>query len=127
MDIDELFEKECWVIDFLPFQVKKDSEGRFFSNEEYFLRDDYLREKFIRIIIKINCYYDVFINDELNPDIDSYINERCLDILIRSKNCLITLDKDDSHMSIYNPDNELLELLKLLAQGEGLYLWRSHG
>jgi hypothetical protein len=47
--IDNLFDKEYWVMDFLPKQVPENGGGRFFSVEEYYLeptRYAVLREHF---------------------------------------------------------------------------------
>ena len=35
--IDELLEKDCYIIDFLPETVSKDSNGQFFDVEDYWL------------------------------------------------------------------------------------------
>ena len=33
--MEELLQKPCWVIDFLPEQVPADAAGQFFAVEEY--------------------------------------------------------------------------------------------
>ncbi|MBP5280263.1 MAG: hypothetical protein J6Z03_07240 [Erysipelotrichaceae bacterium] len=126
MDIDELFEKPCWVIDFLPYQVKKDSEGRYFTIEEYFLENGNLKEKFLDIILKLNCYFDIVIDDVVNPDIASFIDKDDLNVLISSRDCLLRISKDFTHISVFNPDEEILKLLEQLARGAGLFLWRPN-
>lgn len=60
--IDELLEKPCYVIDFLPEQVKPDAGGQFFDVEYYLLGSDkhfFLKDKFVNIILKLMCYYHV--------------------------------------------------------------------
>lgn len=37
--IDELLEKTCYVIDFIPEQVKPDAGGQFFDVEDYLLKN----------------------------------------------------------------------------------------
>lgn len=61
-----------WVIDVLPKQVSKESRGQFFAVEDYFLHDDRLaaiKEKHINIVLKLNCYYPVSLNQKyaVNP------------------------------------------------------------
>ena len=41
--IEELLEKPCYVIDFLPEQVKPSSRGQFFDVECYLLNSDELK------------------------------------------------------------------------------------
>ena len=37
---------------------------------------------------------------------------------------MILSEPDDTHMTVFNPDEELLKLLKMLASSEGLFLWK---
>ena len=37
---------------------------------------------------------------------------------------MILSEPDDTHMTVFNPDPELLALIKELAAGEGLYVWQ---
>ena len=129
-DIDYLFEKDCYVIDFLPCRVNKDNKGDFFAIENYYL-DKKLREQFLDVILKLNCYYSIEVNDDEYVDIEDLSqrvldNEEYFNIYLEEKDCLLTLDSDDSHMSVYNPDEQLLKLLDKLATGSGLYLWRAY-
>ena len=135
MDIDALLESPYWVIDFLPYQVPAGCEGQFFKIEDYYLkpsRMECLQRKFLTVILKLNCYYlikaaagDQWID---NPDlvyIQDQINGRGLDILIGDT--LIQYNRDDTHMTVYNPTEKLLELLRILAQSEGLFVWKPEG
>ena len=47
-----------------------------------------------------------------------------LDAVIPVDNTLIMLNGDDTHMTVFNPSDELFELVKALALGEGLYVWK---
>ena len=53
------------------------------------------------------------------------INGRGLDALIGDT--LIQYSRDDTHMTVYNPTEKLLELLQILAQSEGLFVWKPEG
>ena len=37
---------------------------------------------------------------------------------------MILSEPDDTHMTLVNPDSGLLELIRSLAAGEGLYVWQ---
>lgn len=70
--IENLLKKPYHVIDFLPQQVPKDSEGQFFDVEKYYLKNiKEMHKKFTDTILKLNCYYDLeFIMDDksqINP------------------------------------------------------------
>lgn len=132
MDIDMLLNSPFWVIDFLPYQVPADGKGQFFTVEDYFLKFpqiESLHWQFLSVLLKLNCYYQikVAVGDQWidNPDpelIQKQIGGRGLDVLI--KNTLIQYNRDDTHMTVYNPTQELLELLRILAQSEGLFVWK---
>ena len=130
MDISPLLERPYWVIDFLPEQVKPQSRGQFFTVEQYYLRDEGLRGKFTNILLKLNCYEDlnVCVNDEwtVNPDpakLAECVRE-CGHVDILAGEALITVNNDDTYITIYNPDDEMLELMRRLAGAEGLFLWQ---
>lgn len=56
---------DSYIIDFLPIQVPKDCGGQFFKVENYLLNNYEcygLRDKYIRIILKLMCYYRVSVH-----------------------------------------------------------------
>jgi hypothetical protein len=46
-------------------------------------------------------------------------------VYIMMGDSMILSEPDDTHMTLFNPDDELLELVKLIASGEGLFVWRG--
>ena len=129
--IEKLLKKPYHVIDFLPMQVPKGSEGQFFDVEKYYLKNTKeIHNKFTDIILKLNCYYDLeFIVDDksqINPKTNTI--ERIIKskkyVLIRFDKALITIDKGDLYMTIYNPNSKNLKILKDLATSNGLFLWK---
>ena len=136
--IDDFFDKEFWVVDFLPKQVPENADGRFFSVEQYYLETSHytvMRERFSDILLKLYCYYDLrlFVNDDtegiVHPDpelLASHIkdNQGNLCILIGASEGLITLSRDDTHMTVYAPSEDLLELIRMLADAVGLFVWK---
>lgn len=115
--IEELLKTPYWIVDILPKQVPENSPGQYFAVEEYYLQEDRLEEikqKHIHLILKMNCYRDVSIDDEeeINPAperIAAEMRKRCL--YIRTGEAMILSEPDDTHMTAFNPDPELLELI----------------
>ena len=130
MNIDELLQKPCWVIDILPMQVPADSPGQFFAVERYFLGKKILgkiKQRHINFVLKLNCYRSISIDDpdDLNP-LPEWIAEemRTRQLYILLDDAMILSEPDDTHMTVFNPDEELLGLIRTLAAGEGLYVWQ---
>ena len=135
--IESLLSKPYWLIDVLPKQVPAGSAGQYFKAERYFLsRLDEISWKFARVFIRLNCYYDLQVSTDgetwiLNAspgDLARRFEESAsshspLSIFIGSDDALVTFSGDDHYMTIYNPDEDLLELVRQCAQAEGLFVW----
>ena len=135
--IESLLEKPYWLIDVLPKQVPAGSAGLYFKVERYFLsRLDEICRKFARILIRLNCYCDLqvstdgeaWILNESPEDLVRRFEESIafhspLSILVGSDEALITFSGDDHYMTLYNPDEEILELVRQCALAEGLFVW----
>ena len=83
------------------------------------------KRKHINLILKLNCYYDICIEDKINPEIEDIvntINNKYVFIMINDS--MILSEADDTHMTLFNPDNKLLELVKDIANSEGLFVWK---
>lgn len=136
--VEALLEKPCWVVDFLPEQVPPNSAGRFFAVEKYYLQQPLLADlhrRFADILLKLNCYSDFLVSF---PDADQQVSnpapdllsswihsgEKDLCIVLPGENALITLNRDDTCMSVFNPPEPLLNRLRLLAAANGLFLWQ---
>ncbi len=127
--IEELLQAKYWIIDILPKQVPKNSTGQFFDVEGYFLEKKRLakiKQRHINLILKLNCYMDISLDDDevINPDpyrLEAELKKKYH--YIRMKNSMILSEPDDVRMTLFNPDEELLELVKTLAAGEGLFVW----
>ena len=128
--IDELLQTPYWIIDILPKQVPADSAGQYFAVERYYLGKKQLakiKQKHINVILKLNCYRDVSLDEEtsVNP-----LPERIAEEMQKRYLCIITgesliiSEPDDTHMTVFNPDEGLLELIKSIAAGEGLFVWK---
>ena len=130
--VEDLLQSSYWIIDILPSQVPEDSPGQFFSVEEYFLQGDRIEEikqKHIDLILKLNCYRDISISDEtvVNPlpkHIADEMKKRYLYIMVGES--MILSEPDDTHLTVFNPDSQLLELIRQIASGEGLFVWKPN-
>lgn len=129
--IDEMFQTPCWIIDILPEQVPENSPGQFFAVEKYYLKKKRLTEikqKHINVILKLNCYRDISLDEDtaLNPPPEKVAEEmlsRYLCILVDDS--MLVSEPDETHMTVFDPDEKLIELIKTLASGEGLFVWKS--
>ena len=140
MTIEEYLNKPYWVIDILPKQVPADGKGQYFRIEKYFLEHpqiDNIYRKFTNILLKLNCYEDIGVSYDgedwiTNPaphELEAALLKCMADkqmfyIILKSADVLITVRGDDTYMTVYNPTEEVLELIGSLAGSEGLYLWR---
>ena len=128
--IEELLQAPYWIIDILPRQVPEGSPGRYFAVEEYFLDPERLlkvKQKHINLILKLYCYKDLSIDDEtrINPDPKRIADEmRKRYLYIRVDDSMILSEPDDLHMTLFDSDTELLELVRTIAAGEGLFVWQ---
>ena len=130
--VEELLQCPYWIVDILPSQVPKDSPGQFFSVEEYFLQGDRIEEikqKHIDLVLKLNRYRDISISDEtvVNPlpkHIADEMKKRYLYIMVGES--MILSEPDDTHLTVFNPDSQLLELIRQIASGEGLFVWKPN-
>lgn len=128
--IEELLQCPYWIVDILPSQVPADSPGQYFAVEKYFLqgeRIEEIKQKHIDLILKLNCYRDISIGDEaaINPlptHIADEMKKRYLYIMTGES--MILSEPDDTHLTVFNPDSQLLELIRQLASGEGLFVWQ---
>ncbi|MDO4889887.1 MAG: hypothetical protein Q3963_00885 [Coriobacteriaceae bacterium] len=130
--VEELLQCQCWIIDILPSQVPEDSPGQYFSVEKYFLqgnRREEIKQKHINLVLKLNCYRDISIDNEtaINPlpeHIADEMKKRYLYIMIGES--MILSEPDDTHLTVFNPDSQLLELIRQIASGEGLFVWKPN-
>ncbi len=136
--IETLLTKPYWVIDFLPEQVPDGSPGQFFAVERFCLSEPqqtHLRRCFADILLKLNCYddFEICLADSDQPERNSaperlfawvIRNQEDLCVLLRDEKTLITLNRNDTGMTVYNPQEKLLRRLEKLAAAEGLFVWQ---
>ena len=128
--IEELLNTPYWIIDILPKQVPAGSAGQYFAIEQY-LRDTQLsdiKKKHVNLILKLNCYRDISLDEDkeinISPEqIADAIHKRYVNIMV--KDAMIVSEPEDTYLTIYNPDEDLLTLMRELASGEGMFVWKN--
>lgn len=142
MNIEELFDQPYYIVDILPMQVPANSGGQYFKVEQYYLNNmGRFSHQYAEMLLKLNCYYDMeFSHDaefwQLNPTPEKIVQmvktcmseeptEFYLYITLAEKKVLLTIQHDATYMTIYNPSEGLLQLLRQLASAEGLFVWES--
>lgn len=134
--IDNLLQKECYIIDFFPKMVLKEHDGQFFDVEDYLLnskKHNIIKNKFVNIILKLMCYYHISILwndwiDKPSPEqIEYTISEimknhsGTLNCLFPNENMLLVFDWDCLHLSLYNAPKKTHNLFNQIALSEGLF------
>ena len=128
MSPEELLNTSYWIIDILPEQVPKDSPGQYFAVEDYFLTEqlDAVKQKHINVILKLNCYRDISIDGCVDPDpaaIAEVLRAKYTYVMIGDS--MILSEPDDTHMTLFNADDDLLELVRKISGSEGLFVWKN--
>ena len=134
--IEELLEKPCLVVDFLPEQVPERDARQYFAVEKYYLEPERyagFREKFTDILVKLSCYYAFSVceaavgkfTDNPAPEwLAGKIREgKDLCVLLPEEKVLITLNRDDLYMTVYNAGGKVLGIVEKLAGANGLFVW----
>ena len=119
--IETLLRKPYWVIDILPGQVPEDSAGQYFAIEKYYLRQPGITDihnRFTSVLLKLNCYSDFLVCLWINTE------QKDLCIVLVGEDVLITLNHDDTCMTVYNPSEALINRIRSLAMAHGLFLWQ---
>lgn len=128
--IDALLQAPYWIVDILPKQVPKDSPGQYFAVEEYYLAEPRLnaiKQKHINVILKLNCYRSISLDEDtpVNPPPERIADEmRRRRLCIMVDDAMIVSEPDETYLTVYDPDEKLLELLKVISGGEGLFVWK---
>ena len=125
--MEELLNKPYWIIDILPERVPENNPGRYFTIEEYWRRNHLpeIRQKHLSLILKLNCYMELSMDGEVNPPPER-IRDRMTehDVSILLGDALILSERGDTYLTVYNPDDRLLGLIRRLSAAEGLFVWQ---
>lgn len=130
LSAEELFGTPYWIIDILPEQVPAGSPGQYFNIERYLMappRRRAVKQKHASLILKANCYLDISLDEgkTFNPPPEQIAEKICTErALVMIGDAMLVSEPDDTYITVYNPDESLLRMLRVLAAGEGLYLWK---
>ena len=134
--IETLLNKPYWVIDLLPMQVPQENARSFFTIEPYLLsgpRMDALRRTWTDLLLKLSCYFDFLLcgaEDEPHAFAPEELAQRIgsgeyLALLSVQEESLIVVDNDGTCITAYHPSVRMLDLIRLLATAEGLFVWQA--
>ena len=135
----KLLEGPYWIVDIMPEQVGANAAGQYFAVERYFLQPERiipLRRKYAEILLRLNCYHDMAVSFdscmtwETNPDPEFFAarvaglsGNDFLRAVIAEQNAMIDYDHNDTYLTVYDPEAAILDKLKALAAGSGLFVW----
>ena len=142
--VEELLQCPYWIIDILPSQVPADSPGQYFAVEKYFLqgeRIEEIKQKHIDLILKLNCYHDLTVCHENRieknpaPDLLRKRVRKCfsakqrkrgyMNVFVDTDRAMLVLNGDDPWAAVYNADENLQALLRMLADSEGMFFRKA--
>ena len=107
--INALLEKPCFIMDYLPEQVKADNGGQFFDVEYYLLNSDKhigLKDRFVAVILKLMCYYHVSIlwNGWVDLPSPKMIEEAVCEIMGKHSGTLNVLFVEEEALLVFDWD-----------------------
>ena len=141
--IDNLLETPCHLIDIYPIQVLENSPGCFFRINDWILDNEYelLAGKFFRMLLKLNCYHDLTVCHENRieknpaPDLLRKRVRKCFSakqrkrgymiVFVDTDRAMLVLNGDDPWAAVYNADENLQALLRMLADSEGMFFRKA--
>ena len=138
-----LLELPYWIVDFLPERAPAD-QGQYSAVERYFLEPAQvadLRARLAHVLLRLNCYHDLWVWSDVDPTwtrnpaphelvdllsacVPAEGGPRRINVLVGDGEALLTLDSDDLCATLYGPSPWLLDLVRTLAQTEGLCVWQ---
>ena len=137
--IEHLIDGPYWVADILPKRVPAGKPDRYFDVEKYFLQKDRIREiyrRYAEILIRLNCYYGMAVSFdqgetwEEDPELAAFVQKVLeapetaqLRVLFPAQNAMIDLDLGYTDLAVYDPDSNILDLLRPMLLAEGFFLW----
>ena len=129
--IEYLLEKPYWIIDVLPEKVSAERARQYFAVEDFYCDRQFishLYQRFAHLIIKLSCYFDVDGNPTPKNIYDSVADcttRGYANFLFADEDVLVTLNGGDLYMTVYNPNERFLQLLRSIVASEGLFLRES--
>lgn len=139
--VDELLEKECYLIDIFPRQISEEKSRQYLALEGFYSSDEQIKKisgQFMNVILKLYAYYefDHVIDDfdELHDGFEDMVSEiehvyemgrGGLSILINGENSLLAVYGDSLYMCLYAPSEDMKRLTEEICLREGLYFRKA--
>ena len=128
--VDKLLESTYWVVDFLPVQVPAGSTGRYGEVERYVVSSGRAARAKFGLLLRLMCYVDLRVrvgdadawHRPAPADLSRLVGGSYLTILCGQ--ALIVSDPEDTYLTLFNPSERLLDVLRKLATAEGLFVWQ---
>ena len=137
--IEHLIDGPYWVADILPKRVPAGKPDRYFDVERYFLQPERIREiyrNYAEVFIRLNCYYSMAVSFdcgeswEVDPDPSEFVRNVLeasdtaqLRVLFPEQRAMIDLDFGYTDLAVFDPDSNILDLLRPMLLAEGFFLW----
>ena len=141
--IEQLFEKDCYIVDILPERVDEAFSDSYQKIEEYYLEDKQIHkiyDSFFEILFRLNCYFEMKMSTDgedwieccdhlkLKELLYNCVNNdirKTLMIYIEKEESLICLNGDFTYMSVFAPSERLLGIIRKLAENNGLFVFKG--
>ena len=137
-EVERLRGRPCYIMDFLPARVPPNAGGQFYNVENYILghMDELgLRARITGVLLKLMCYCRV--NTDWNgwretpsPElvanaVKELLTSRSgtLNLLLPDDDALVVFEWDCMNISVYNPSENIKNLLSAIASSENMS-WR---
>ena len=124
--IDALLEKHACIIDIFPETVPQKPDDRYFKIEEYFQNN----------MLKLFCYFDIILvtqegekespqAEQLIGTLESFFEGETGYVILLFTECdaMLSVNREDLYMTVYNAEGHLKKLISELAGSEGLFLY----
>jgi len=135
--IDALLEKQACIIDIFPETVPQKPDDRYFKIEEYFQNNrESVDRKFMDIMLKLFCYFDIILvtqegekespqAEQLIGTLESFFEGETGYVILLFTECdaMLSVNREDLYMTVYNAEGHLKKLISELAGSEGLFLY----
>ena len=130
--LERLQKSPCWILDILPKRVPKEKAKHYAELEKEYLHTEELERKFFNVLMKLRCYYDLKVvmpDGKVVDDISAQVLKELVGqkyIQILFDDALLISDPDDMYMSLFNPSQEMLEIVNGVAGSEGMCVWNAN-
>ncbi len=135
--VERLLENDYWIIDIFPEQIPEDRQKEYSKlTERYFEKSELakLHRQYADIMAEISGKYHTAMlclpEDEwiVSPDENAvrdavvrHTERGCVHLLVPQAQTLISLQSEDLYITVYDPSDEILTLLKQTVPQKGFY------